>query len=136
MYHPWQELRNRPDITLTWQQLAPGRLAETDGHDIWMAPHPMQTWRRCTLAHELAHIDLGHTDGCSPAEETQASVLAARRLIPIESLADALVWSPLPEIVADQLWVDLDTLEVRLGHLHPAERHYIRRRLAAREEGA
>lgn len=136
MYHPWRHLRSRPDVTLYWHDLEPGTLAVTDGRDIWMSPHPLQAWRRCTIAHELAHIELGHVHGCGARDESEAAQLAARRLIPIAQLADAMLWSTHHAQIADALWVDEDTLEVRLAHLHPSERNYIAQRLAAREDGA
>jgi hypothetical protein len=135
MYHPWHHLRSRPEITLHWADLEPGTLALTDGQDIWMSPHPLQAWRRCTLAHELAHIELGHRHGCTERDEAEAAQLAARRLISASRLADALLWSQNLEVVAEALWVDIDTLEVRLAHLHPSERALISDRLAAREDG-
>ena len=41
----------------------------------------------------------------------------------------ALAWAHNLDEAADELWVDVETLEVRLAHLHPSERHYLRRRL-------
>ena len=46
-------------------------------------------------------------------------------------LGEALAWSLDPHEVADELWVDVPTVEARLRHLHPSEVHYLRRRLAA-----
>jgi Zn-dependent peptidase ImmA (M78 family) len=111
-----------------------GRLGETDGVGmIVMHPDQSQVQRRCTIAHELAHVELGHTGGCAHAEEQAARELAARWLIEIEDLAEAVLWARSRDELADELWVDLDTLDARLGRLHPAERHYLRRRVAARE---
>jgi hypothetical protein len=31
--------------------------------------------------------------------------------------------------IADALWVHVDTLPTRMNHLHPSERHYLRRRM-------
>lgn len=137
MFHPWRVLRGWHDITVEWRHLPDSQYAVTNGRDrIWIDPRQSQAERRCTIAHEMAHIELGHVNGCSLAEEVAAAVLAARRLIPVRRLADALVWSQHPTEVAETLWVDRDTLETRLAHLHPAERHYITQRLAAREDGA
>lgn len=136
MFHPWRRLRALAQIDLVWAVM-PGRLGETDGKSlIWLHPHQSQAQRRCTLAHELAHIELGHVEGCTAREESQTARLAARRLIPIEALADALVWTHHLDDVAEALWVDRDTLDVRLDRLHPSEHHYIRARLAARDDSA
>ena len=64
-------------------------------------------------------------------EEEAVNALAARKLIEIRELGEALAWSLDPHEVADELWVDVPTLEARLRHLHPSEVHYLRRRLAA-----
>lgn len=131
MIHPWRDLRSRPHITVIWTDLG-DRLGATDGHStVWLDDQQLQVERRCTLAHELAHIDLGHTSGCSDRDEIQASRLAARRLIRLDQLADALVWSQHLDVVAEALWVDVPTLRARLDHLHPAERHYLRQRIEA-----
>lgn len=136
MYHPWRRLREQPNIQLTWRPLL-GRLGVTDGRSrVVLDPRQSQAQRRCTIAHELAHIELGHVRGCDPREESAAAQLAARRLIPIAQLADAILWSEHPAQIAEALWVDVDTLQVRLDHLHPSERQYIAQRLAAREDGA
>lgn len=121
---------------MTWDR-ALRTLGATDGRTtIWLHPHLSQTQRRCTLAHELAHIDLGHTRHVTDADERDAQRLAARRLIRIARLADAMVWTHSPDELAEELWVDTDTLEVRLDNLHPSEHHYIAQRLAARDGGA
>ncbi len=114
-----------------------GRLGETDGvRVIVMHPDQSQVQRRCTIAHELAHVELGHTDGCSSVEERAARGLAARWLIDLEDLGDAAVWARSMAELADELWVDADTLAARVEQLHPAEKHYLRRRIAARETPA
>ena len=50
---------------------------------------------------------------------------AARRLIKMEHLLDALAWTEHLEELADELWVDLDTLMARLDGLTPEERAQI-----------
>lgn len=135
MWHPWRRLRALTHVHLHWQPLV-GLLGATNGRDlIVMDPRQSQAQRRCTIAHELAHIDLGHTDGCSPTEETEARALAARRLITMPALLDALAWSEELEEVADELWVDLDTLYARLDHLTPHECAQIRALYEQTERG-
>lgn len=129
--HPWRLLRALPHITLLWQRM-PGRMGATNGRDeIVLHPDQLQVERRCTLAHELAHIELGHVDGCSSSEEQHAARLAARWLVPIEALGDVVVWTRCRAEAADALWVDEPTLVARLAGLHPAEKHYLQQRLAA-----
>lgn len=123
-------------VTVTWQELEDDLLAVTDGSTIWIDPRQTQAERRSTLAHEMAHIELGHTDGCTPQQEAEAADLAARWLIKLDHLADALAWTQDPHELAWELWVDLDTLETRLAGLQPPERAYLEGRLARRLEGA
>lgn len=104
----------------------PGRLGETNGADvIVMNPDQLQVERRCTLAHELAHIELGHIGGCSGREETDAARMAARWLIDMGDLLSALQWTENFQEAADCLWVDEPTLMARLDGLTAAERAQI-----------
>lgn len=123
MWHPWRTLRTLTHIDLFWTKALPvGVRGATDGRRIWMDDRQLQAERRSTLAHELAHIELGHTGGCAGAEEAQARRLAARWLIDMDRLLDALAWSEELEEVAEELWVDLDTLYARLDGLTADER--------------
>ena len=126
-YSPWRALRALGErVRLYWADLPQGTLALTDGRErIWIDPHQTQVQRRCTLAHELAHIELGHTGGCTPRDEADADALAARNLIPLQKLLDALRWSEELEEVAEELAVDMPTLIARLDNLTEAERREI-----------
>jgi len=126
MFHPWRRLRAQPQIDVTWRAM-PDRLGATDGRCvIVMHPHQSQVQRRCTLAHELAHIELGHVDGCSDADERTATLLAARWLVDMEQLLSALRWAEDMREVADECWVDVPTLMARLDGLTCDERDQIR----------
>lgn len=96
--------------------------------------------RRCCLAHAIAHLDLGHHAGSRDRydrrQEAEADQLAARRLLPLESLVWALQWTHNPREAADELVVDLATLETRLAHLHPSERLRLRMTRRRLEESA
>jgi citrate lyase beta subunit len=93
----------------------PGR---TNGVDIiWMDKRLDQVERRCTLTHELIHIEREHT-GCQQASiELEVSLETARRLIAIEDLANALSWSSRPYELADELWVTQNVLADRMRSL-------------------
>lgn len=126
MPHPWRRLRALTDWTLHWAHLEPGVWGLTDHHarTITLDRRLTQVERRCTLAHELEHV-AGHHD------ETVCDRNAARSLLPdVRRVGEALAWAHSLEEAADELWVDEPTLRARLEHLHPAERHYLRRRLA------
>lgn len=122
MFHPWRALRRLTHVNLHWREMD-GILGQTDGATvIYMNPDQSQAQRRCTLAHELAHIELGHICGETPKDEAASRELAARRMIPIETLMDALRWADNLEEVADELWVDHQTLIDRLDTLTDDER--------------
>lgn len=115
-----------------------GQLGLTDyaARTITLDPDQDQAQRRSTLAHELVHVERGPAPHwCKTREEALCDREAARRLIGIRELGEALAWAHNLAEAADDLWVDDELLRVRLSHLHPAERHYLRRRLA-QEEGA
>lgn len=122
MFHPWRTLRALGHIDLSWEVL-PGLLGRTNGVDeIHMHPEQLQVERRSTLAHELAHVELGHTQGCAGADERAARELAARWLVTIECLVEAGRWARSIEELADELWVDVETTTTRLTMLTDDER--------------
>ena len=129
MYHPWRALRDLGEkVRLIWAPLPEDTLGLTDGHSrIWMSPDQSQAQRRCTIAHEVAHIELGHVHGCNPTDEAAADRLAARRLVPMDALLDALRWTEELEELADVLHVDMPMLMARLDGLTDLEKQQIKR---------
>ncbi len=133
MFHPWRQFRSLTAWTLLWTPPASGARAECHWPTQTVTIHPdlLQAERRSVIAHELEHIERGPFPRWARArEEAAVNAASARKLIGIHALAEALAWSLDPHEVADELWVDVPTLEARLEHLHPSERHYLRRRLA------
>lgn len=133
-FHPWRAIRELGSrVEVTWESRE-GILGSWCQRTRVMTLHPDQNQaeRLCTAAHEGIHAERGDTL-CDPSVHREA----ARRLISIEALADAaLVHEGDMVALADELWVDEDTLQVRLAHLHPAERGYLRRRLEMKEHMA
>lgn len=132
--HPWCEFRSLTDWTLTWAALPARIMGLTCWADqtVTLDRTLLQAERRCTIAHEVEHIRRGPVPVepvLAAREEAAVEQAVARRLITIRALGEALAWSQHPAVVADELWVDEDTLRVRLEHLHPAERAYLKRRL-------
>ncbi|MCV7424393.1 hypothetical protein H7K45_27990 [Mycobacterium yunnanensis] len=86
----------------------------------------LQVERRSTVAHELVH-DERRVYPTEPAlrirEETLVERTAARRLIELPDLVDALraCSSRHASDVADHLWVDRPMLEARMESLDPVE---------------
>lgn len=90
--------------------------------------------QRCTLAHELVHLERGG-GGCGPwsgREEFLVHAEAARRLVSLDALADAMC-----ELGGDHsvgalarlVDVDTETARLRLQLLTAAERAGLRARL-------
>lgn len=136
--HPWRVLRSLPEWTVRFVDLPDGMLGGTDheGRVIYLARGLTQAQRRATLAHELQHVDRGPVPpALVELDEAEVDQAAARELIPLASLVEAVQWCHEQDVaeMAEELWVDPDTLLTRLQHLHPAERHAITCAVRARE---
>ena len=103
-------------------------------------PNDSSPERRSTLAHELIHAERGDESCCSSwhegKQERAVDELAARALISLDRLAEALRWSLDEHELAEDLWVDVATVRTRLDRLSPTEKDYIEGRLWAAERGA
>ncbi len=122
MHHPWRDLREREHLTIEWGHLPPGLRGATAGDTIWMESRLLQVERRCTLTHELVHIDFGH-EGCqTEKEEERVRKVTAERLIRRDHLIHAFRWALSLEEAADELWVTPEVLLDRLRFMHPSER--------------
>lgn len=129
--HPWRRLCHSPEITLEWHEGGEAGWYDFDTQTISLRRGMTQAERRCTLRHELEHHVRGtFTEAELEREEHACELAAARDLIGICELGEALAWSSGPHEAAEELWVDEGLLEIRLAHLHPAERAYLRQRLA------
>lgn len=135
-HHPWRRFRELVDWTLHWVDLPEGLLGLTvwESKTVFLTTGMLQVERRCTIAHETAHIEAGPpAPGLRERQELQVRRTTCRRLLPnVHAIADALVWSRGDvHQAADELWVDVATLQDRLEFMtHPAEREILRRRLA------
>lgn len=127
MDHPWRRLRHLNDWLLEWDQLPEGICGEINWptHTITIDPRLSQAQRRCTLAHELEHVVRG--PGGGPREEREVEGMAARRLVELDALVDAVRWSPWPDEVADELWIDRPMLAALMDSLTAQERELVDR---------
>lgn len=123
-YHPWRHLRRawaHVDVEHV-DNLAEDRLGETDGtRRIRLRRRQLQVERRCTLAHELIHLERGDTGECSQSIEDAIDLEASRRLIPWHRLLEAVRWAYGEEELADELWVTPEILRARTAALHADE---------------
>jgi hypothetical protein len=140
-WNPWEELARQPDILMAVLPLPAG--------DSWWLPDERaivlhsrlnRAERKCALAHELIHAeraDVALADPILAAKQERAvDCEAARRLISLDALTDALMWTAHRRELADTLGVDVPTAFCRLSHLTELELDYIRGRWAAREVSA
>ena len=122
-HHPWRDLRSREDVIVSWRaDLPPPYRAVTDGRDIWMSSKLLQVERRCTLTHELVHMDLGHADCQDEAVEARVRRVTARRLLSAHQLVPVAQWTQSVEEAADELWVTPEVLRDFMASLSPVER--------------
>lgn len=136
IYHPWRDLRRR-DIIITWHDHLPGGIhSATDGRRIVMARGLTQAQRRCALAHELVHIDMGHTQHMPPAIEKQVNRRTANRLIYWDTLVDTAVWATTTHEWARDLWVTPAVLHARIDGLTATERGLIAHLVARSQDDA
>ncbi|GII98354.1 hypothetical protein CLV28_0679 [Sediminihabitans luteus] len=121
MFDPWRVLATLPHVELVWAPLR-GRLGQSNGHDkIWLEPDQYEVEQRCTLAHELVHMERGDKHACDPAVEKAVVEETARRLISMPDLIVAWQWASSLHDVADELHVTEDVLMDRLGVLTERE---------------
>lgn len=129
--NPWRALRALAHIELLWH----------DGGPMGLATHSRQTislrrglsWeeRRCTLQHELVHLEHGPMPlGLRAKDEELVRRETAARMIPdIRPVGDAIAWSLSDQEAAQELGVDIHVLRYRLRHMSPMERAWLESRL-------
>ncbi|HJQ03412.1 MAG TPA: hypothetical protein VJ851_17585 [Jatrophihabitans sp.] len=137
-YDPWLDLQqNWPQVRVVIEAMSGDLLGEVrdGGQLIALRAGTSAAQRRCTLTHEIVHLERGIFD-CGPwsqREELLVHSTVALRLIPPPALAAAVRdlggADDLPAL-AHLLDVDSETLRLRLDRLSIAERRMLRRALA------
>lgn len=142
---PYEWLAKSPQVTLEITRLPDDEMGcwvpELDR--ILLDDRLSQTERRCTLVHEMVHRLHGDDPDLPPdlahIQEEACKAQAARLLIPMPALVDAVLWSweQREDEMAEQLWVDVDTLRDRVKHLTYDERKFLLNKIRdAREDVA
>lgn len=134
-YSPWDDIGDRyPDWVVRFADLrGMHEVMSWDRGVILLEQSRTIAERRSDLAHAIGHLDLEHRgDTFNRKHEEAASRYAAKMLIDLDDLIEAMQWSDRYASVAESLRIDLPTLLKRLQHLHPAERAAIQRALDAR----
>lgn len=122
-------MRSLVDWTLEWAYLPGDVVGVTDWahRTVTLDVRLTQVERRCTIAHELEHIARGPAPAWDVVrEELAVDAAVARCLIPLGRLATAVAWSLDPHEIAEELWVDVPTLEARARGLTAGERDVLR----------
>lgn len=133
--HPWRRLREASHITLHWFA-GPGPFGwcRHSTQEIYLRDDLTQAERRATLLHELEHLAVGPAvRGFEGQDEQQTRERSARWLIPFQTLAEAMVWAGDDHELAEELWVDVETVRTRLATLTSAETRLLNERLDAAE---
>jgi hypothetical protein len=137
-YDPWTDVAlNWPQVRVIFEDLTDDLLGEVRAMpdlEISIRADSSAAQQRCTLAHELVHLERG-LDDCGPwqdREERQVHSEVARRLIPLPQLVEALRNVGCSDDIAALaaiLDVDSETAQLRIATLDPAQRRWIRRQL-------
>lgn len=129
--HPWRMLRDLAHVTLAWHDEGPKGRVKHSTQTISVRRGMTWAQRRCAVMHELIHLERGPALSTTKAmDEERVRRETARRMLPdVHTLGEAIAWSYDEHECADELGVDVHVLRYRLKHLHPAERHYLTRRL-------
>lgn len=129
--HPWRRFRQLAHFTLKWHDGGDAGFTDFEQKVISIRRGMTHDERRSTILHECLHVERGPAlDTMAAREELWVEREAARLLMPdIRAVGEALAWGRDLAEAAWELSVDEQMLTVRLERLHPAERHYLRRRL-------
>lgn len=135
-YSPWGAVAALTDVLVAFDILPSGRgWWDPDSKVLLLDKRQSRREMRCTVAHELEHIIRGDSDVSEASsllharQEVAACAAAARRLIPLGRLVDALLWSQDERELAEELNVDEDTMRMRLLTLTPEEHRLIDERV-------
>jgi len=136
VYEPLDDLAQRyPHVTVAIAALGPAHAALVGRSLLLVDPPLTESQRRSSIAHEIAHLDLGHTADVNPAlarrQELEADHLAAQRLISLSQLADVVSWCRDEQHMAQQLRVSSQSLKLRLQALSRKERYALDTRIDA-----
>jgi Zn-dependent peptidase ImmA (M78 family) len=129
---PFELLAQHPDISLGFTRLPRGERGRwyPDLHVILLDERLTQAERRCTLLHELVHRMRGDSHVEDQRElsrqERDCHLTVARLLIPLDRLKAAMQWGRDPQELADELWVDVETLQARVMGLSAEEAAFVR----------
>ena len=120
VYDPWHSVRRR-SLVVCLADI--GTFAGlTDGRHVWLHRDQTRIEKRCALAHELEHVDAGHTGHQSPEAERIIRHRVARRLVPFSRLIRYRSSQEDPHDIAEALEVTYVVLADRMRAMSHGER--------------
>lgn len=134
-YDPFHELEHElPDVFLCTLRLPAGKAWWLDADETIVLDDRLDTTgRRCALAHEIEHVKAGDTAivhvWFTTKQERRAHQRAARKLVRLDDLVDALRVTRDEHELAALLDVDVEVLRLRLDRITDTEQDYVERRL-------
>jgi hypothetical protein len=141
-YDPWTDLaENWPEVDIVVRPMRGTLLGELRYPVIALRAGTSSAQCRCTLTHEIVHLERGVTD-CGPwaaREERRVDAEVAQRLLPVELLVSTVReggGSGHPGALARLADVDLDTWLLRLRLLSRAERARLARAVRGLDSAA
>ena len=110
MFDPWGVIDAIPYLKVVIVLLPAGIAGCTDGKRIYLDERLNMRERRCVLTHELMHVISGHSSVQYGCMETGIRERTARKLIRMDALREALLWSGSVHEVAEELHVTVTVL--------------------------
>jgi Zn-dependent peptidase ImmA (M78 family) len=94
-----------------------GVAARTDGKDIWVDDRLNEVQERCAIAHELIHVERGHSTTQVEAVEMGVRFETAKRLLPLDVLFEGCRRGGSLAVIARNLGVTRQVLMDRAATL-------------------
>lgn len=104
---------------------------------VTLAPDLLDREERCTLSHELVHLERGPAPPwLNDCEEQLVEAESARRMVPLPDLMAAVQWTDDAYELTLELWVDVTTLVARVRTLIADHRRILDQAAVDRDGGA
>lgn len=138
-WDPWQVVDQMADVTVRVGDPGPGAWGRVDfaSRTVTLAPDLLDREERCTLSHELVHLERGPVPPWQQDREEQlVEAESARRMVPLRDLMTAVQWTDDAYELALELWVDVTTLVARVKALIADHRRILDQAATDRDGGA
>ena len=99
------------------RRLPDGVASYTDGVDIWLDDRLNEVQEKCAIAHEMVHVERGHSRAQPEAVEMSVRFETAMRLLPLETLFEGCRRGGSLAVIARNLGVTRQVLMDRAATL-------------------